>query len=77
MTEQSSALKPMGNIHHLALRCRDAEQTRWFYEDVLGLKLAAALALENSPGTQKNTVAFTKYRSNWRLSDGFIQPNPS
>ena len=52
MTEQSTALKPMGNIHHLALRCRDAEQTRWFYEDVLGLKLAAALALENSPGTQ-------------------------
>ena len=43
MTEQSSALKPMGNIHHLALRCRDAEQTRWFYEDVLGLKLAGGI----------------------------------
>ncbi len=32
----------LGNIHHAAYRCRDAEQTRWFYEDVLGLKLAAA-----------------------------------
>jgi catechol 2,3-dioxygenase-like lactoylglutathione lyase family enzyme len=53
MTEPSLALKPLGNIHHLALRCRDAEQTRWFYEDILGLKLAAALALENSPGTEK------------------------
>ena len=47
----TTALKPLRNIHHLALRCRDAEQTRWFYEDILGLKLAAALSLENSPGT--------------------------
>lgn len=52
MPEPTSALKPLGNIHHLALRCRDAEQTRWFYEDVLGLTLAAALTLEKSPGTQ-------------------------
>lgn len=35
--------------HHLAFRCRDAEQTRWFYEDVLGLPMAAALALTESP----------------------------
>jgi catechol 2,3-dioxygenase-like lactoylglutathione lyase family enzyme len=33
------------NIQHSAYRCRDAEQTRWFYEDVLGLKLAAVLVL--------------------------------
>lgn len=24
-------------IHHSAYRCRDAEETRGFYEDVLGL----------------------------------------
>ncbi len=54
MSNPSAALKPLGNIHHLALRCRDAEQTRWFYEDVLGLKLAAALSLEKSPGTEQN-----------------------
>ena len=35
--------------HHLAFRCRDAEQTRWFYEDVLGLPMAAALALTETP----------------------------
>jgi catechol 2,3-dioxygenase-like lactoylglutathione lyase family enzyme len=34
------------NIQHSAYRCRDAEQTRWFYEDVLGLRLAAVLTLE-------------------------------
>lgn len=38
-------------VHHTAFRCRDAEQTRWFYEDVLGLPLAAALAFEEEPGT--------------------------
>jgi catechol 2,3-dioxygenase-like lactoylglutathione lyase family enzyme len=37
-----TTLKPLGNIHHAAYRCRDAEQTRWFYEEVFGLKLAAA-----------------------------------
>lgn len=36
------SLKALHNIHHAAYRCRDAEQTRWFYEDILGLKLAAA-----------------------------------
>jgi len=53
MSSPTLKVKPLGNIHHLALRCRDAEQTRWFYEDVLGLKLAAALALEHAPGTGK------------------------
>ena len=52
MTQPHTALNPLVGIHHLALRCRDAEQTRWFYEDVLGLKLAAALSLEKSPGTE-------------------------
>ncbi len=50
---ESTALRPLDTIHHLALRCRDAEQTRWFYEDILGLKLAAALSLEKSPGTEQ------------------------
>ncbi len=52
MTDLTAALRPLDSIHHLALRCRDAEQTRWFYEDILGLKLSAALSLEKSPGTE-------------------------
>jgi catechol 2,3-dioxygenase-like lactoylglutathione lyase family enzyme len=40
-------------IHHSAFRCRDAEETRAFYEDVLGLPLAAALAFDEEPGTGK------------------------
>jgi catechol 2,3-dioxygenase-like lactoylglutathione lyase family enzyme len=54
MPHSTAGLTPLGNIHHLALRCRDAEQTRWFYEDVLGLKMTAALSLEKSPGTDQD-----------------------
>ena len=43
-------LNSPNNIHHLAFLCRDAEQTRWFYEDVMGFKLVAALDFESSPG---------------------------
>jgi len=37
-------------INHVAYRCRDAEQTRWFYEDVLGLPLSHAFVSEVVPG---------------------------
>jgi catechol 2,3-dioxygenase-like lactoylglutathione lyase family enzyme len=42
----------LGAIHHVAFRCRDAEQTRWFYEDVLGLKAAAGIVAEEIPGSR-------------------------
>lgn len=38
-------------IHHTAFRCRDAGETRRFYEGVLGLPLAAALSFDEEPGT--------------------------
>jgi catechol 2,3-dioxygenase-like lactoylglutathione lyase family enzyme len=38
-------------VHHAAYRCRDAEETRKFYEDILGLPLKAALVFEEEPGT--------------------------
>jgi len=41
-------------FHHIAYRCRDAEETRKFYCDLLGLKPAAALAFDKSPGTGKD-----------------------
>lgn len=45
-------LKTITNMNHTAYRCRDAEQTRWFYEDVLGLTLAAALDFEEHSGAE-------------------------
>lgn len=46
----STAPKIRG-IHHSAFRCRDAAETRRFYEGILGLPLAAALAFDEEPGT--------------------------
>jgi len=45
-------LRSITNTQHTAYRCRDSEQTRWFCEDVLGLKLAAALAFEEHSGVK-------------------------
>lgn len=50
MTQSLPLLK---GVHHTAFRCRDAEETRAFYEDVLGLSLKAALVFEEEPGTGK------------------------
>ncbi len=50
MSESANAPAIRG-IHHSAFRCRDAAETRQFYEEVLGLKLAAALAFDEEPGT--------------------------
>lgn len=36
-------------VHHSAYRCRDAEETRAFYQDILGLRTRAALAFEKDP----------------------------
>ncbi len=45
-------LSKLGNIQHAAYRCRDAEQTRWFYEDVLGLEYRFSLIEDNISGTE-------------------------
>ena len=47
----SGSLPTLKGVHHSAFRCRDAEETRAFYEDVLGLPLKAALVFEEEPGT--------------------------
>jgi catechol 2,3-dioxygenase-like lactoylglutathione lyase family enzyme len=49
-TGPAPALKAACGINHVAYRCRDAEQTRWFYEDVLGLPLVATVIDEVVPG---------------------------
>lgn len=38
-------------LHHFAWRCRDAEETRRFYEDLLGLPLAHVIKAEVVPST--------------------------
>ena len=38
-------------LHHFAYRCRDAEETRQFYEDLLGLPLVHVIQEDNVPST--------------------------
>ena len=38
-------------LHHYAARCRDAEETRHFYEDLLGLPLAHVIRSDTVPST--------------------------
>lgn len=38
-------------LHHFAWRCRDAEETRHFYEDILGLPLVHVVKEEIVPST--------------------------
>ncbi|MBW7930738.1 MAG: VOC family protein [Gammaproteobacteria bacterium] len=39
------------STHHSAYRCFDAEETRKFWEDIMGLELAAALSFDHISGT--------------------------
>jgi len=38
-------------LHHYAYRCRDAEETRHFYEDILGLPLTHVIRMDHVPST--------------------------
>lgn len=42
---------PINGLHHLAYRCRDAEETRHFYEDILGLPLFHYIRSDIVPST--------------------------
>jgi catechol 2,3-dioxygenase-like lactoylglutathione lyase family enzyme len=51
-------------LHHNAYRCRDSEETRRFYEDFLGLPLAAALAIKTTKTGHQANVLHTFYEMN-------------
>ena len=42
---------PINGLHHFAWRCRDAEETRHFYEDILGLPLFHYIRSDIVPST--------------------------
>lgn len=45
------SLPPVLGLHHFAWRCRNAEETRHFYEDILGLPLVHLIRLDHVPST--------------------------
>lgn len=42
---------PVLGVHHTAYRCRNAEETRAFYEDLLGFPLSQALDINEHPSS--------------------------
>ncbi|WP_420227556.1 VOC family protein [Pigmentiphaga litoralis] len=42
---------PVLGLHHFAWRCRDSEETRQFYEDLLGLPLVHVIKSDHVPST--------------------------
>jgi len=53
-------------LHHNAYRCRDSEETRGFYEDFLGLRLACTLEIAETKTGRKTEALHTFYQ----LDDG-------
>lgn len=48
-------------LHHSAYRCRDSEQTRAFYEDFLGLRLAGTLEINETKSGRSTHTLHTFY----------------
>lgn len=46
-----AALRAIEKMFHFAFPCRDAEETRAFYEDVLGLPLTSAVKVASVPSS--------------------------
>lgn len=44
-------IDPVLRLHHFAWRCKDAEETRVFYEDVLGMPLSHIIRADTVPST--------------------------
>jgi len=49
-----AAFEPIHRLHHFAWRCRDAGETRAFYEDLLGLPLTHLIRADTVPSTGEN-----------------------
>ena len=49
-------------LHQAAYRCRDSEETRKFYEDFLGLPLAASLEINETKTGRATQTLHTFYR---------------
>jgi glyoxylase I family protein len=58
-TEMTLADNSVRQIHHHAYACWDSEETRHFYEDILGMPLVATIVLEDPIGTDGSMYCHT------------------
>jgi len=66
-TRSLPAPPPIQQLHHYAYRARDAEETRHFYEDILGLPLYHIIQSDHVPSTGEY-CPYTHFF--FRLQDG-------
>lgn len=62
-----SVMPPIARLNHFAWRCRDAEETRHFYEDILGLPLVHTIEADNVPSTGEHAPYFHLF---FQMADG-------
>lgn len=62
------AMPPVHGLHHFAYRCRDAEETRRFYEDVMGFPLVHVIEEHDVATTTGDKVSFLHIF--FRMADG-------
>ena len=60
-------------LHQSAYRCRDSEETRKFYEDFLGLRLAGALDIHETKTGRKSSVLHTFFQMDDRSFLAFFE----
>jgi catechol 2,3-dioxygenase-like lactoylglutathione lyase family enzyme len=58
---------PVRGLHHFAWRCRDCEETRAFYEDLLGLPLVHVIRSDIVPSTGEHCPYVHIF---FRMADG-------
>ena len=63
----STSTVPIRGLHHFAYRCRDTEETRRFYEDLLGLPLVHVIRSDHVPSTGEYCPYVHIF---FRMSDG-------
>lgn len=63
----TTAIPMARRLHHFAWRCRDAEETRRFYEDLLGLPLVHVIKADTVPSTGEHSPYVHVF---FRMADG-------
>ena len=63
----SDPFVPIRGLHHFAWRCRDCEETRHFYEDLLGLPLVHVIKADTVPSTGEHCPYVHIF---FRMADG-------
>src|ERR1700735_1776177 len=66
--ETTATASSVRHIHHQAYACWDAEETRHFYEDILGIPLVATVVLEDPLRTDGSMFCHTFFE----IGDGGV-----